>query len=175
MEPIDLLDAGLPQTFTLWNMQYLQSVMNWSAAMWCAWTPIYITRLCHPAREEETKCWEVQRRKQSDIDFDQGSMERFSEEMTIEMNLHKSDSQEEWWGPEQCDLSEIRISSIAINLNCVKATIWSPQGDMVYCEVEMILFSILFCSKTSEWGSGRNDPFFSFCIILYSNSHYWGL
>lgn len=174
MEPIDLLDVGLPQAFTLWNMQHLQSVMNWSAIMWCAWTPIYITRLCHPTKEE-TKMLGGPEEEGKWHWFDQGSMERFSEEMIIELDLHKSDSQKEaWWAPEQYDLSKIRISSTAINLNCVKATIWLPQGHgVLWSWDDFVLNSILF--KNSEWGSGRNDLFFSFCIILYSNSHYWGL
>lgn len=54
MELIDLLGVGLLQTFSLWNRQYLQSIMNGSAVMACAWTPIYITRLCHPTKEEGT-------------------------------------------------------------------------------------------------------------------------
>ena len=176
MELIDLLDVGLPQTFNLWNMQYLQSVIKWSAI-----NEVHLdTQLYHRTvslyKGRRNKMLGVSRRGRRHW-FWPGKSGKFL----------RGDNN--WAGPSQVRLPEAGMmrSRAVCFVQDQNPVLWPSfqvaseppsecyQGDMVYCGVEMILFSVLFHSKTSERSSGRNDPFFSFGIILFLNSHYWGL
>lgn len=80
------------------------------------------------------------------------------------------------WVTEQYDLPKSRIGSVSILPAASHPSFENHQGHMLYCKVQIFLFSALFCSNTWEWGGERNDPFPpSFQIILYLNSHYWRL